>query len=48
MKRRRTIFLAQVGPVRIAQKRIGTPYTLLEFFHPVVFVGHVVPCASRA
>jgi hypothetical protein len=48
MKRRRTIFLAQVGPVRIAQKHIGTPYTLLEFFHPVVFGGHVVPCASRA
>jgi hypothetical protein len=48
MKRRRTIFLARVAPIRIAQKRVGTPYTELLFLHLVVFEGHVVPsCASR-
>jgi hypothetical protein len=41
VKRRCTIFLARVGPVRIPQKFVGTPDTEFLFLHPVVSTGHV-------
>jgi hypothetical protein len=31
-----------VGPVRIPQKRVKTPYAELVFLHRVVSAGHVV------
>jgi hypothetical protein len=42
VKRRGTIFLARMGPVRIPQKCVTTPYAKLVFLHPVVSAGHVV------
>jgi hypothetical protein len=31
-----------MGPVRISQKCVGTPYVEFVFLHPVVSAGHVV------
>jgi hypothetical protein len=46
-KRRCTIFLARVGPLRIPQKRVKIPSTQNVFLHQTVSVGHVVhPDAS--
>jgi hypothetical protein len=38
----RAIFYAQVGPVRIRQKSIGTGNAGLVFYHPLGSAGHVV------
>jgi hypothetical protein len=42
MKRRCIICHAQVGPVCILPKSVGTRCTKLVFLHPVGSVGHVV------
>jgi hypothetical protein len=47
MNHQRTIFLARVGPVQIAEKRIETCYAKLGFSYPVGSAGHVVhSCVS--
>jgi hypothetical protein len=42
VKDRHTIFLASMGPVRIPQKCVRTPYVEFVFLHPVVSTGHIV------
>jgi hypothetical protein len=42
MKRRCTIFHAQVGLVQIPQKSVGTRYAELGFLHLVGSAGHLV------
>jgi hypothetical protein len=42
VKHRCTIFHAQVGPVRILQKRAGTRYAEHVFLHPAGSAFHVV------
>jgi hypothetical protein len=42
VKHGRIIFLVRVGPVRIPQKCVRTPYAEIVFLNPVVSVGHVV------
>jgi hypothetical protein len=41
VKRRCTILLPRVGPVRIPRKCVGTPNAECLFLHPLVSAGHV-------
>jgi hypothetical protein len=46
VKRRRTIFLIRVGPIRIPQKSVKAPYAELVFLHLLESTGHVVHCCA--